>query len=88
MIFVLSSNLVVATERTKCRNRFVLQSADFGRCMTPEHTKTFFVSFTSETDQSVVHNRHRIFRFFFQREDIFRHFIGLISYFRLKVFLR
>ena len=54
--------------------------------MTSESTDTLILAFTSKTVQSVAHYRHRIFFFFFfffcQREDIFRHCIGLISDFR------
>ena len=75
--FVLSSNLVLATERTKSRNR-----VDFGRFMSREGTETLILVFTSKTGQSVEHDRHRNFYlfcvFFCHREDIFRHFIGLI----------
>ena len=54
------------------------------RFMTSESTDTLSLVFTSKTVQSVAHNRHRIFLFwvFCQREDIFRHCIGLISDFR------
>ena len=65
---VLSSNIVLATERTKgSRSRFVLESADFGRVMTQEGTctKTLILAFISKTGQSVVHNRHGILLFGF-----------------------
>ena len=66
-----SPNLVVATERTESRDRFMLKSVDFGRFMTSEGTETLILAFTSKTGQSVAHNRH--FGFFCQRLDI-RHF--------------
>ena len=50
--FVISSNLVLASEWTTSWNQFVLQSIDFDRFMTSEGT--------------------------YHREDIFKHFIGLI----------
>ena len=54
--------------------------------MTPEGTETLILAFTSKTGKSVAHNRHKIFSFgfFYQREDIFRHFIGRTSDSRLK----
>ena len=71
--FVLSPNLILATERTKSRNRFVLKLVNFGPFMTPEGTETLILAFTSKTGQSVAHNRHRIFYldFFSVRERIF-----------------
>ena len=59
----------------------MLKLVYFGRFMTPEGTETLILAFTSKTGQSVAHYRHRIFLFgfFCQREDIFRHFMGLIS---------
>ena len=68
----------------------MLKLVDFGRFMKPEGTETLILAFTSKMGQSVAHNRHRIFLFgfFCQREDIFRHFIGLISDSRLKGFSR
>ena len=59
----------------------LLKSVDFGRFMNSEVTETLILTFTSKTGQSVAHNRHRRFSFgfFCQREDIFGHFIGLIS---------
>ena len=49
--------------------------------MTSEGTDTLILAFTSKTGQSVARLPHRIvlFEFFNQREDIFTHFIGLIS---------
>ena len=52
--FLLSSNLVLATERTRARNRSMLKSVDFGRFMTPEYTETLILAFTSKTGQSVA----------------------------------
>ena len=50
----------------------VLKSVDFGRFMTPEGTKTYILAFTSKTGQSVAHNRHGIFLFYFSvREKIY-----------------
>ena len=42
---------VLATERTKSRNRFVFKSVDFGRFMTQEDTETLILAFTSKTGQ-------------------------------------
>ena len=63
---------------------------DFGRFMTPEGIKTLILAFTLKKGQSVEHTRHRIilFGFFCQREDILRHFIGLISDSKLKGYSR
>ena len=60
----------------------MLKSVEFGRFMTPEGTEKLILAFTSKKGQSVAHNKHRIFLFGFacQREDLFRHFIGLISF--------
>ena len=71
-------------------HRFVLRSVELDRFMTPEGTETLILAFTSKTGHSVAHNRQRIFLFgfFCQREDIFRHFIGLISDSRRKGFSR
>ena len=79
--FVISSNLVLATERNKHRYRGF---------MTPEGTGTLILAFTSKTGQSVAHNRNRIvlIGFFCQREDIFRHFIGLMPDSRVKAYSR
>ena len=59
----------------------MIKSVDFGRIMTPEGSETLILALTSKTGQSVAHNRHIIFSFalFYQREDILRYFIGLIS---------
>ena len=53
--------------------------------MTPEGTETLILAFISKTGQPVAHDRHKIFSFvfFYQREDIFRHFIGRTSDSRL-----
>ena len=68
----------------------MLKSVDFGRFIMPEYTETLILTFTSKTGQSVAQYRHRIRIFLFgfscQKEDIFLHFIGLISDFRRKVF--
>ena len=55
-----------------------------------EDTEILILAFTSKTGQSVALNRHRIFlfRFFSQREDIFRHFISLISDSRVQEYSR
>ena len=78
-VFVLSSNLVLPTEKTESWKRFLLKSVGFGRFMTLECNETLILAFTSKTGQSVAHNRHGIFifGFFYQREDVLRHFIGL-----------
>ena len=53
--------------------------------MTSEGSKTFMVALILKTGQSVAHRGHNIFYlgFFYLTEDIFKHFIGLISDFRL-----
>ena len=50
---VLSSNPVLATERTERRDRFELKSVEFGRFMTPEGTERLILAVTSKTGQSV-----------------------------------
>ena len=66
--FVLSSNLVLATERTKSRDRFML-------------SRSIYVDFGLYYKSGAICSRHGIFLFgfFCQRMDIFRHFINLIS---------
>ena len=54
--FVLSSNLVLATEWTKskivlCKSRSIL--VDFGRFRLPEGTETLILAFISKTGSSV-----------------------------------
>ena len=68
----------------------MLYSIDFDRFMTSEGTDALILVFTSKTGQSVARYTHRIFLFgfFSQREDIFTHFIGLISSSRHKGFSR
>ena len=63
---------------------------DFDRFMTSEGTDTLILAVTSKTGQSVARYTHQIFLFGFfnQREDIFTHFIGLISSSRHKGFAR
>ena len=51
-IFVLSSNLVLATERTKSMGRFALKSVDFGQFMSSEDTETLILALSSKTGQS------------------------------------
>ena len=67
--------VVLAPERNKRRNRFVLKSVDFGRFgrfMTLEGTETLILTFTSKTGQPVAHNRHIVFLFGFSvREKIY-----------------
>ena len=54
----------------------MFKSVDFDRFMTSESTKTLILAYTSNTGQSVAHNRHGIslFGFFCQRMEIFGHF--------------
>ena len=63
----------------------MVKSIDFDRFMMSEGTKTLILTFTSKPGQPVERTRHRIFKFEFccQREVIFRHFIGLISDFKV-----
>ena len=72
------------------RDRFALNSFDFGRFITSEGTKTLILAFNSKTGQSVAHSRHGIFLFGFlcQRMGIFRHFISLISNSRVQKYSR
>ena len=66
----------------------MLQSIDFDRFMTSEGTDMLILASTSKTGQSVASNIQIFFLFFYQREDIFRHSIGLISDSRHKGFSR
>ena len=58
--------------------------------MTSEGTDTLISAFTSITGQPVAHCTHQIilFGFFYQRMDIFMHFISLISSSRHKGFAK
>ena len=58
--------------------------------MTSEGTDALVLAFTSKTGQSVARYTHRIFLFgfFSQREDIYTHFISLISSSRHEGFAR
>ena len=49
MIFVISSHLVLALERTNRRKHFMVKSIDFDRLMTSEGTETLILAFTSKT---------------------------------------
>ena len=53
--------------------------------MKPESTETLILAVISKAGQSVALNRHKIFSFgiFYQREDIFQHFIAQTLDFRL-----
>ena len=68
----------------------MLLSIDFDRFMTSEGTDMLILAFTSKTGQSVARYTDRILLlgFFSQREDIFTHFIGLISSSRHKGFAK
>ena len=88
--FVISSNIVLASEWTTSRIDLCYNRSIFGRFMTSEGTDALILAFTSKTGQSVARYTHRIFLFGFfnQREDIFTHFKGLISSSRHKGFAR
>ena len=60
-IFVRLSSLVVASEWTTKRNKFIVQSIDFDRFMMSEGTYTLILPFTSKMGQSVAQNRQKIF---------------------------
>ena len=66
----------------------MLLSIDFGRFMTSEGTDALILTLTSKTGQYVARNTHiiilfgflyQLFGFLYQREDEFRHFIGIIT---------
>ena len=63
--FVISSNIVLASEWTTSRNQFVLESIDFDRFMTSERTDALILAFISKTGQDVARYTHRIFLFGF-----------------------
>ena len=83
-------NLSLATEWTKRRSHFVLKSVNFSQFMMSEGTEMLILVFTKKAGQSEAHNRHRIFLFgfFCHIEDIFRHFLGLISDSRVQAYSR
>ena len=58
--------------------------------MTSEGTDTLILAFNSKTGQSVALYTHRffLFGFFYEREDICMHFIGLILSYRYTGFAR
>ena len=60
-IFVRLSSLVLASEWTKNRKKFIVKSIDFDRFMTSEGSYTLILPFTSTTGQSVALNRQKIF---------------------------
>ena len=60
-IFVRLSRLVLASEWTINRKKFIFQSIDFDRFMTSEGSYTLILPSTSKTGQSVVQNRQRFF---------------------------
>ena len=68
VFFVISSNIVLASEWTTSRNQLVLQSIYFDRFMTSEGTDTLISAFTSKTGQSVARYTHRFFIRIFQSE--------------------
>ena len=60
-IFVRLSNLVLSSEWTINRNKFIVKAIDFDRFMTSESSYTLILPFTSKTGQSVAQNRQTIF---------------------------
>ena len=66
----------------------MLLSIDFDRFMTSEGTDACIFTLISKTEQYVARNTHiiilfgflyQLFGFLYQREDVIRHFIGIIS---------
>ena len=60
-IFVRLSSLVLSSEWTTNRNKFVVQSIDFDPFMMSEGSYTLILPFTSRMGQSVAQNRQKIF---------------------------
>ena len=60
-IFVRLSSLVLASEWTTNRNKFIIKSNDFDRFMTAEGSYTLILSFYSKTGHSVAQNRQNDF---------------------------
>ena len=60
-IFVRLSSLILASEWTTNRNKFVVKSTDFDRFMTSEGSYTLILPSTSKTGKSVAQNRQKIF---------------------------
>ena len=68
-----SSYLVLASERTKSRNHFVVIQIDFDGLMTPEGTENLIFAFSSKTGQSatVEHQTQKLSFFFSCGERIY-----------------
>ena len=60
-IFVILSSLVLASEWTTNRNKFIVKSIDFDLIMTSQGSYTLILPFTSKTGQSVAQNRQKLF---------------------------
>ena len=60
-IFVSLSSLVLASELTANRHKFIVSSIDFDRFMTSEGSYTLILPFTSKTGQSVAQNKKKYF---------------------------
>ena len=65
LIFVKLSSLVLASEWTTNRNKFIVKSIDFDRFMTSDGSYTLILPSTSKVGQSVAQNRQNIFLFAF-----------------------
>ena len=73
-IFVRLSSLVLASEWTTNRKKFIVSSIDFDRFMTSECSYTLILPFTSKMGQSVAQNRQKVFLIWVllvKRADIF-----------------
>ena len=60
-IFVRLSSLVLASEWTTNRNKFIVQSIDFDRFITSDGSYTLILPFTFKTGKSVAQNRQKFF---------------------------
>ena len=63
-IFVRLSGLVLASEWTTNRNKFIVKLIDFDQFMTSKGSGMLILPFTSKTGQSVAQNRIKIFLIF------------------------
>ena len=68
-IFVRLSSLVLASEWTTNRNKFIVWSIDFDWFMTPEGSYTLILPVTYKTGKSVAQNRQKIFNFGFTSKE-------------------
>ena len=74
--FVRLSSLVLASEWTTNRNKFIIKSIDFDRFMTSQGSYTLILPFYPKTGQSVAQNRRRFFNLGFTSTE--RTYFGIL----------